>query len=178
MEIGTGKLYQVIYADPPWRYEFPISLSRKIENQYPTMSLEEIGSMKIPSEKDSVLFMWSTAPKLEESLQIMKLWGFVYRSHAIWDKDKLGMGYWFRISHEILLVGLKGKFKCPEPSMRIKSIFKQKIRRHSSKPYLVKELIEKWYPEASKIELFSRHKSIGWDVFGNDENKDLVLLLP
>lgn len=163
--------FEVIYADPPWRYEHPVSDSRKIENHYPTMELEEIKSMAIPSAENSVLFMWTTAPKLQEGLDVMKAWGFNYRSCLIWDKQVMGLGYWFRISHEILLVGIKGKFSPPEPSLRIDSIFREKRGEHSKKPERIKYLIEKWYPNKSKIELFARNKSLGWSVFGNETNK-------
>src|SRR3990170_4080212 len=101
----TMKQYDIIYADPPWRYEHPISNSRRIENQYPTMSLNEIKALNIPTKDNSVLFLWATAPKLEESLEVVKAWGFTYRTHLIWDKRTIGMGYWFRNQHELLLVG-------------------------------------------------------------------------
>jgi len=101
------KKYQVIYADPPWRYSFSKSKSRKIENQYPTMSVEEICAMDIPSDDNAVLYLWATSPKLLEAIKVMEAWGFTYKTHAIWDKEKVGMGYWFRGQHEILMVGVK-----------------------------------------------------------------------
>lgn len=110
------KKYQVIYADPPWRYEHAISKSREIENQYPTMLLKDIKALDIPAEKNSVLFMWTTAPKVAEALEVLLAWGFKYRTCAIWDKQCIGMGYWFRTQHEVLLVGVKGTFSPPPPA--------------------------------------------------------------
>ena len=137
------KKYQIIYADPPWRYEHPVSNSRKIENQYPTMELEEIKRLSVPAEENSVLFLWATAPKLLEGLEVMKDWGFNYRSCLVWDKQVLGMGYWFRNQHELLLVGIKGKFSPPPPSQRISSILKEKRGAHSHKPDFMKQFIPK-----------------------------------
>ena len=100
-----GKEYSVIYADPPWRYSFSKSHTRDIENQYPTLTVEEIAALSIPAAKEAVLYLWATAPKLREALHVMDAWGFEYKTHSIWDKEILGMGYWFRGQHELLLVG-------------------------------------------------------------------------
>lgn len=98
------KKYEVIYADPPWRYDFSKSNSREIENQYPTMSVDEICSLKVPTADNAVLYLWATAPKLLEALRVMDAWGFEYKTNAVWDKQIIGMGYWFRGQHELLLV--------------------------------------------------------------------------
>ena len=149
-------LFKTIYADPPWRYDFSKSDSRKIENQYPTMSLEEICAMKIPTDTNAVLYLWATAPKLEEALSVMKAWGFQYKSHAIWDKVKIGMGYWFRGQHEILLVGTKGKFSPPPQTLRTSSVFRYKRGRHSEKPCQIRDYISQWFPNSKKVELLYR----------------------
>lgn len=172
-----NKKYQVIYCDPPWKYEFPVSNSRKIENKYPTMTLNELMLIKIPSDENCILFMWTTAPKLKESIDLMYAWGFEYRTHAIWDKCALGMGYYFRISHELLMVGLKGKIPCPLPTQRISSVIKIKKREHSRKPDYIRTLIGEWYKDFNKIELFSRHKFEGWDSWGNEVPDHTQMLL-
>lgn len=166
------KYYDIIYADPPWRYEHPISDSRRIENQYPTMDLEEIKRVEIPACDNCLLLLWATAPKLEESIEVMNAWGFRYRTCLIWDKKIIGMGYWFRSQHEILLVGVKGNFSPPKAEMRISSIFSEKKKEHSLKPDSIRKLIEKWYPDKSKIELFARKHIFGWDVMGNEINNN------
>lgn len=157
------KKYSIIYADPPWRYDFSKSDSRKIENQYPTMSVEEICSLDIPSEDNSVLYLWATSPKLLEALQVMKSWGFNYKSQAVWDKEIIGMGYWFRGQHEILLVGIKGKFS--PPKLKVSSVFRSRRNKHSKKPNIVRDYIYSAYPDESKIELFARNKTDGWDIW-------------
>lgn len=162
------KKYQIIYADPPWRYRHCASNSRKIENQYPTMKLEEIKNLQVPAADNCILYLWTTAPKLAESIEVLIAWGFDYRTCAIWNKEIIGMGYWFRNQHEILLVGVKGNMPPPSQSLRVSSILKQKRGKHSKKPEKYRELIEKWYPHLSKIELFARESCQGWDCWGNE----------
>lgn len=83
------KKYDVIYADPCWRYDFSETDNRKIENHYPTMSIEEICALQLPTKINCVLYMWATAPKLKEAMQVIEAWGFEYKTHAIWDKKLL-----------------------------------------------------------------------------------------
>lgn len=160
--------FNVILADPPWRYKFSETESRAIENQYPTMELEEIKSLKIPSADDSVLFLWATAPKLEEAIQVLNAWGFKYRTCAVWDKEVIGMGYWFRNQHELLLVGVKGEFAPPIPENRISSVIREKRDKHSKKPSLIYEMLENMFPQGRFLELFAReNKRPKWAVWGN-----------
>ena len=181
--VGSGSAregggYQVILCDPPWRYDFSPSRSRRIENQYPTMPTEAICRMEVPSAKDAVLFLWATAPKLEDALLVMKRWGFRYKSHFVWDNVKLGMGYWARGQHELLLVGVKGKFSPPAPSLRIGSVYKSSRGRHSEKPEGIRSLIASWYPAERKLELFARCKTADWDAFGNEIVSDVEIATP
>jgi N6-adenosine-specific RNA methylase IME4 len=164
----SDKLYDVILADPPWRYSFSKSKSRKIENQYPTMSLREICDMEIPAKDNAVLYLWATAPKLPEALEVMKAWGFTYKTNAVWDKQIMGMGYWFRGQHELLLVGVNGKFSPPPTDKRTSSVLSEARGMHSKKPDIVRLMIEIWFPKASKIELFARERVEGWDAHGNE----------
>lgn len=109
----------VLLADPPWQYDFAETDSRQIENQYPTATVDEIcdhidAAWVPPHSEDAVLFFWATAPKLREAMKVMDAWGFQYKTHAVWDKEKIGMGYWFRGQHELLLVGTRGDMSPPE----------------------------------------------------------------
>lgn len=170
-----GKKYQIIYADPPWRYDFSKSNSREIENQYQTMTLTDIKDLDIPADDNAVLYLWATAPKLLEALSVMESWGFKYKTQAMWDKEIIGMGYWFRGQHELLLVGVKGKFSPPPQSLRISSVYKERRTKHSKKPSRIRELISEWYPDKTKVELFARQKTEGWDVWGNEVESDIEL---
>lgn len=189
MEIKNNKKYQIIYADPPWRYEHPAlaTPNRAIENHYPTMLLEDIKKLPIKElgDENCVLFLWATAPKLKECLEVMESWGFNYRTHLIWDKILMGTGYWFRNQHELLLVGIKGTIPKPTPPQRIRSIYTEKRTTHSKKPDHIRDLIKSWYPTLKKIELFARPNTQidfmgnntfdGWDVFGNEVKSDIKL---
>ena len=159
--------FDVIYADPPWRYDFAESSNRKIENHYTTMDNKDISNMKVPAKDNCVLFMWATSPKLIEAIDVMKGWGFTYKTHAIWDKEKIGMGYWFRGQHELLMIGVKGKVSPPDASIRISSVIREARGKHSRKPDCVAEYIELAFYDKSKIELFCREPRKGWYSYGN-----------
>ncbi|MBT9173485.1 MAG: hypothetical protein DDT21_01886 [Syntrophomonadaceae bacterium] len=165
----AGRLFPVLLVDPPWRYEHSISSSRKIENHYPTMLLEEICALPVSSiaAPDSILFLWTTSPKLEESLQVINAWGFTYRTCLVWVKDRIGMGYYARQSHELLLIARRGEMVTPEVSNRFLSVIEAEPGKHSEKPQIVYEMIEKMYPEFDKVELFAREKREGWFSWGN-----------
>lgn len=168
-------IYNVILADPPWRYEHVSRNSNAIENHYPTMTLAEIAALPIPAADTSILYLWATAPKLEEALRVMREWGFTYRSHAVWDKMRIGLGYWFRGRHELLLVGIKGEFPTPANETRFDSVFTESKTEHSVKPEIVYEMIEAMYPKGRKLEIFARGEArSGWAVWGNETQKKEV----
>ena len=162
--------YQIIYADPPWRYDFSLTDNRKIENQYPTMSLDELYGLPVReiAMDDSVLFLWATSPKLEEAMWVISSWDFTYKTNMVWIKDKIGMGYYARQQHELLLIATRGNLPIPLPSDRPSSIIEAPRREHSRKPDLVYELIETMYPGNNKIELFARGNREGWTSWGNE----------
>ena len=167
-ELPDGK-YSLIYADPPWRYEFSETDSRKIENQYPTMELEDILELPVSdiAADDCVLFMWATSPKLPEAVSVIEAWDFDYRTSAIWTKPQLGMGYYFRQQHEFLLVAIKGSPGVPEPEFRVRSVMEFPRTEHSAKPKQYYEIIEHMYPQTKRIELFCRSPRKGWSSWGN-----------
>jgi len=159
---------QLVLADPPWKYDHQQASNRDIENHYPTASVDEICKHVPKVADDSILLLWATAPKLVEALRVMKEWGFEYRTHAIWDKEKQGMGYWFRGQHELLLVGVRGNPGCtPEPA-RVSSVFRSSRGRHSEKPACVYEWIELAFPQLLKLEMYCRTPRKGWQVWGNE----------
>jgi len=162
------KKYQVIYADPPWRYDFSLDSADKVERHYPTMSLEEIKAVDVPTDDNAVLYLWAPAPKTPEALEVMKAWGFTYKTNAAWDKGWIGMGYWFRGQHELLHVGTKGDFSPPKPKDRVSSMITVKRTEHSRKPDSVRDIIAKSFPNTNKLELFARQRIDGWDTWGNE----------
>jgi N6-adenosine-specific RNA methylase IME4 len=170
-ELPTSRRYPVILADPPWRYEHPpMSGSRVVENHYPTMTLEEMSELRVAdlATPDTVLFMWATSPMLEQALVLIRHWGFNYRTCAVWVKPSIGMGYFFRQRHELLLVATHGSPPMPHPGERPPSVIESPRGAHSEKPIETYEFIERMYPELPKIELFARRPRGGWACWGNE----------
>jgi N6-adenosine-specific RNA methylase IME4 len=135
------------------------------------MSIDEL--CKIPvdkiSDKDSVLFLWVTSPKLNLFLQLMTSWGYDYKTSFVWDKIKHNMGHYNSVRHEFLLIGGKGK-SAPD----IKELFDsvQSIERsdkHSEKPIEFMNIIDTLYTHGERIELFCRdQKKENWFFWGNE----------
>jgi N6-adenosine-specific RNA methylase IME4 len=167
--------YRVIYADPPWRYRSPLSKSRRIENHYPTMPLKEICALKIPAAEDAILFLWVTSPQLPAGVAVVEAWGFEYKTSLVWDKEIMGMGYWVRGQHEIVLVATRGNFPPLPECLYTHTVIQQRRTKHSKKPDAVRDLITALFPEARKIELFAREKVAGWDAWGNEVESDVDL---
>jgi len=165
--LPEGK-YNVILADPPWKYDFSETQSRKIEDKYPTLELSEIKALAVPSADDAVLLLWATAPKLREALEVMSAWGFEYKTNAVWDKMKIGMGYWFRGQHELLLLGVKGDVSPPAEALRRSSVITEERTEHSKKPEVIYEMIEQMFPDAKYLELFARKDRPKWVSWGNE----------
>jgi N6-adenosine-specific RNA methylase IME4 len=160
--------FAVVYADPPWKYAFTKVRAWGIDVHYPTLTPEEIGSLPVAdiAGRDSVLFLWTTSPKLPEGLAVLTAWGFTYKTSLIWDKGGLGMGYWVRVNHEILLIGTKGKPSVPEVPARPASVLRAARRRHSQKPDEAYAIIEGMVPRGRRVELFARSERPGWSAWG------------
>ena len=166
------KKYAVIVADPEWQFE-PWSketgMDRAAANHYPTTVTEAVAARDVPSisADDCVLFLWATIPMLPHALLVMAAWGFDYKSHYVWAKDKAGTGYWSREKHELLLIGTHGKIPCPAPGEQWESLITAPRGKHSAKPECFLEMIEQYYPNLPKIELNRRGSPRpGWDAWG------------
>jgi N6-adenosine-specific RNA methylase IME4 len=166
--------YDVVYADPPWRYDFSKTSSRQIENQYQTMSLSEIKTLDVPAGEDAVLYLWATAPKLPQAMEVLDLWGFDYTTNIVWDKEQMGMGYWSRVQHELLLIGTRGDVSPPETGDRRRSVIREQRGEHSTKPETVADMISAQHSGADLIELFARDERDGWDVWGNEATPEVA----
>ena len=181
IESWPTKKYNVIYADPPWSYSFKEPTASKggsngsgysagVDYYYKTMDLADIQNLPINdiTEKDCVCFMWAVNPQLPEALDTMKMWGFTYKTTFTWHKERCkGMGYWFRGHTEFLLLGVKGHGIRAFRSL-VHNIKILPVEQHSKKPDWFRSLIEEVTPELTRIELFARQKTNGWDVWGNE----------
>ena len=167
------KLYGVFYADPGWRFE-PYSrvtgMDRAADNHYATETLAEIKKLDVSgiAAPHSVLFLWATWPMLPQALEVMDAWGFAFKSGLPWVKDCIGTGYWFRCQSELLLVGTRGRIPAPAPGTQWPGLISAPAREHSRKPVEVYELIEAYFPNLPKIELYARVATCrpGWDHWG------------
>jgi N6-adenosine-specific RNA methylase IME4 len=167
-EWPTGR-FSVFLADPPWEDDFGPT-GREVERHYPVMPLQDI--MDLPVDElatdDAVLFLWALPHMLPKALAVVARWGFEYRTHAVWVKDKIGLGQWARQQHEVLIIARRGEFPPPPESMRVSSVIMAPLGDHSEKPELIAEMIERWYPDAAKVELFRRGPPRpGWRAWGN-----------
>ncbi len=170
-----SKRYSVIYADPPWRYEHAPEgdEGRSIEANYPTMMLDEICTLRpwdrpmiSVADDNCVLFLWATSPKLREAMSVLEAWGFTYKTCMVWVKDKIGMGYYARQRHELLLIGTRGSVPTPKPSDRPDSVIEAARGAHSTKPEVFRRLIDRMIPRVARLEIFCREVGDGWDAWG------------
>jgi N6-adenosine-specific RNA methylase IME4 len=168
-------LFDVISVDPPWPYEGESksvtsfdAVGRRVANPYPEMSIEDIKKIEMPLMDDAVVLLWTTHRFLPDAFEILKEWGMDYKATLVWNKEKIGMGAWFRMQCEFCIVGVKGKPYWENTTFR--DILNEPRREHSRKPDSFFDMIEK-ITMGRRLEYFSREKRNGWEVFGNDLNK-------
>jgi len=168
-------LFDVVSVDPPWPYEGESknitsfdSVGRRVANPYPEMSIEQIKAIELPLMENAVVLLWTTHKFLPDAFEILKEWNLDYKATLVWNKEKIGMGAWFRMQCEFCLVGIKGKPYWENTTYR--DIIIESRREHSRKPDSFFEMIEK-ITMGNRLEYFSREKREGWKVFGNDVNK-------
>jgi N6-adenosine-specific RNA methylase IME4 len=160
--------FDLVYADPPWQLGNAAGRYAP-EEHYPTMPLAEIKALEPPAAADAVLFLWAVNSLLPEALEVMTAWGFTYKAQMVWVKPSIKLGNYFRNRHELLLFGRKGNYPLPGPLERVDSVIEAACGRHSAKPPVVYDLIERSYPAASKLELFRRGTPhAGWAAWGNE----------
>ena len=165
--LPEGK-YRVIYADPPWQYDNS-GFDQSAAEHYRTMPTDEICELPVPAlvADECVLFLWVTNTFLQDGLDVLKAWGFDYKTNLVWVKDRgPGIGWFVRTTHELLLIGTKGQGV--HPREKPNSVIVAEVSRHSKKPDQVYGMIERMY-EGPYIELFARQQhSDQWDVWGNE----------
>lgn len=184
----TSRKYNIIYADPPWK-QGKGGKKKVRENSsgkaldYPTLSLIDIKHIlykaTLNAEDNNVLFLWTIDKYLFEAEQIAKELGYKLHARMIWNKvTGIPAAFTIRYGHEYLLYMYKGKLLqvAKEERGKIHSVFTEKVEKHSKKPKIAYEIIERLYPNAYKLELFAREKRVGWDSWGNEVECDIDLL--
>ena len=154
-----------------------------IERHYPTMELEQITALPVKelADRDAILFLWTTLPMIQEALQVIKAWGFEYKTTAfVWVKLARhsngifsGLGYWTRSNVEICMLATKGHPK--RVAKNIHQVIISHVEEHSKKPAEARRRIEALMGDVPKIELFARRPARGWDVWGNEVVSDIVM---
>jgi N6-adenosine-specific RNA methylase IME4 len=181
-----NKKYQIIYADPPWKYGFwyqSEDVKRNAADHYAVMDTGNICSLPISDITDDncALFLWATMPCLPDSLEVIKGWGFRYVTCAfVWTKMNgtgfglfTGLGNYTRANAELCLLGMRGSL--PRQSHDVHQIVMTPITEHSRKPSIVRERIVELFGDLPRIELFARRKVDGWDCWGNEVESDIEL---
>jgi len=162
--VDAGQRFGCVYADPPWPYhnEATRGAARK---HYPSMELDDIAELPVAklAAKSSHLHLWTTSSFLLEAREVLEAWGFEYKSSFVWVKPGLGTGNYWRVSHEILLLGVRGS--CPFRDRSRRSWMEQPRELHSVKPSRVRRLIEQVSP-GPYLELFARTAAPGWVSWG------------
>lgn len=171
--------FSIIYADPPWKYNVwdkPTANGRTAESHYPTMTIDDLKAMPVNAiaAKNAALFMWCVSPSMPEAIELMRAWGFTYKTIAFcWvketktGKDHFGMGYYTRANVELCLLGIKGK-PLPRHSRSIRQTQRHIIGRHSEKPAAFRTAITDLFGDQPRIELFARSIVAGWHCWGNE----------
>lgn len=180
----AGKRYRTIYADPPWQFQNrtgKVAPEHKRLSRYSTMSVPEICRLPVAEAADekSHLYLWVPNALLPEGLEVMRAWGFSYKTNIIWEKvrkdgmpDGRGVGFYFRNVTEILLFGIRGeKNRTLDPGRSQVNLIRAIKREHSRKPDEFISLIERCSP-APFLEMFARGGRRDWDMWGNQATED------
>ncbi len=173
--LPTDGKYRVIYADPPWAYGNSGVIGETdnyghVKRHYTDMSIKELCELDVKglAEDNAVLFMWVTSPLLAECFDVIKAWGFKYKTSFVWDKVKHNFGHYNSVRHELLLICTRGSCT-PDATKLFDSVQSvEKSREHSEKPEAFREIIDTLYTWGKRIELFARVSVKDWDVWGNE----------
>lgn len=170
-----NKKYQIIYADPPWRFKIWSKKGSKKSPPYECQGLEWIKNLPVQNiaDENCVLFLWVTFPFLEVCFDVIRAWDFEYATTGFtWIKTTktgkyhYGLGYWTRANPEICLIFKKGEPKRIDKS--IPNLVVSQVREHSRKPDEVRNRIVELMGDLSRIELFARERVEGWDAWGDE----------
>jgi N6-adenosine-specific RNA methylase IME4 len=175
---GLTGCYGTILIDPPWRFANrtgKMAPEHKRLHRYPTMGFDEIAALPVARHAlpKSHLYLWCPNALLLEALQIMKDWGFTYKTNLVWYKtrkdggpDGRGVGFYFRNVTELLLFGTRGKLRTLKPGRRQVNVMVSRKQEHSWKPEESYQIIEACSP-GPYLELFARQRRSGWESWGN-----------
>jgi N6-adenosine-specific RNA methylase IME4 len=175
---GLPGTYSTILIDPPWRFQNrtgKMAPEHRRLRRYDTLSLAEIKALSVAkyANTPSHLYLWCPNALLREGLEVMKAWGFDYKTNIVWYKirkdggpDGRGVGFYFRNVTELLLFGIKGSMRTLGPGRRQVNIIATRKGEHSRKPIETYDIIEQCSP-GPYLELFARKRIDGWTCWGD-----------
>jgi N6-adenosine-specific RNA methylase IME4 len=171
--------FGTVLADPPWRFANrtgKMAPEHRRLARYATMTLQEI--MELPVSHlllpKSHLYLWVPNALIREGLEVMRHWGFTYKTNLVWYKvrqdggpDRRGVGFYFRNVTELVLFGTRGTLRTLAPGRRQENIIVSRKRQHSRKPDALYDIIEQCSP-GPYLELFARQERPAWTQWGNE----------
>jgi len=178
LSLGVNQ-YGTILADPPWRFTNrtgKMAPEHRRLSRYGTMSNEEIMALPVAdlALPKSHLYLWVPNALIAEGLEVMKRWGFVYKTNLVWYKirkdggpDGRGVGFYFRNVTELVLFGVRGNLRTLQPGRSQVNLLSTRKREHSRKPEELYDIIEKCSP-GPYLEMFARFQHPGWQQWGNE----------
>ncbi len=182
LENFGNQKFTTILADPPWQFTNrtgKMAPEHKRLNRYATLPQSEICAIPVQSIADNPahLYLWVPNAMLPQGLEVMRTWGFDYKSNIIWHKvrkdggpDGRGVGFYFRNTTEIILFGIRGKMRTLAPGRKQVNIIRSQKQEHSRKPDELYEIIEACSP-GPYLELFARGTRPGWQGWGNQADE-------
>lgn len=172
--MDANEPYQIIYADPPWRYGGSGGTKWAPASQYyPVLSFEQLAKLYnaidyLADPAHCLLFLWVVNPALDKCIDVGKAWGFSYITTAFfWYKERANVGNYTMPQVEQCLLFKRGKI--PPGRVRnpgVKSFYSERVSGHSRKPDEFAKRIEQLFPLSRRIELFARIERQGWDSYG------------
>ena len=169
----AGRKFPTIYADPPWPYDNEASRAAAV-NHYPVMPLDDIRREPVHelAAENAHLHLWTTNAFLRDSFDVIDAWGFTFKSCLVWVKNDIGMGNYWRVSHEFLLLGVRGSLRFQDRTVPSWILADRTI--HSRKPGRIRSLIEQVSP-GPYLELYGREElpNSEWTIYGNQVEKRL-----
>jgi len=171
--------FGTILADPPWKFNNStgkMAPEHKRLMRYSTMELEDICELPVAriAQKDAHLYLWVPNALLAEGLEVMRRWGFTYKTNIVWYKirqdggpDGRGVGFYFRNVTELILFGVRGSMRTLQPGRTQVNILSVRKREHSRKPDELYNIIEDCSP-GPYLEMFARHERVNWSQWGNE----------
>ena len=175
--------FATILADPPWRFSNrtgKMAPEHQRLSRYSTMTLQEIKELPVAqlASQQSHLYLWVPNALVLEGLEVMKRWGFTYKTNLVWYKirkdggpDGRGVGFYFRNVTELVLFGTRGALRTLGPGRTQVNLILSRKREHSRKPEQLYDVIEQCSP-GPYLELFARHKREEWSQWGNGVTED------